>query len=246
MNAPTAARLALAAAILLAPSLVAAQDASGASHVTLFGQVVDFDSRRPIPYATVQLPDRRTGVIADSMGRWSVPRVPAGRQVITASQLGYAPAEVEWEVVAENPPVLVQLVESPVVFEAVEAAVDRLDRRRRAYPRSLELLDRRQLSNALGMSAHDVVRVRGGIAVTNCPPFGYGSCIMHRGRPVQPEIVIDEHPAWDGLHALRNLQPHEIYAIEILGRGRQIRVYTMWYMDGAGRRHGGLQPLPIY
>jgi hypothetical protein len=244
---PLGSAAALLFSLLVAAAEVSAQDRSRPLTVALSGQVIDHETGQPIPFATVQIGAMRIGVLTDSAGRFRLPGVTEGVHVVHVSQLGYVGAEVEWRVVPENPPMLVQLIPSPVVLAGVEAAIDRLAIRRRAYPRSVRVLDRAHLADAVGQNAMDVVRGRGGLAIMPCPGPGANlECILHRGRPVRPAVFIDEHPAHAGLWALANLQPHELHAIEVFGNGRQIRVYTVWFMSGLARRPGALQQIPIW
>jgi len=239
--------LAVLCLFALAPPLsLAAQEQGSPARVPLSGQVIDHSSGQPIPYATVQIQALRVGVLSDSLGHFRIPSVPLGHHVVTAGQLGFVGAEVEWEIVPENPPMLVQLIASPVVLEGVETTVDRLQSRRRAYPRSVRVLDRARLADAIGQNAMETVRGRAGLTLMPCPGAANLDCILHRGRPVRPAVYVDEGFAWDGLQALASLQPHELHAIEVFGNGLQIRAYTVWFMEGMGRRPRVLQQIPIH
>ena len=62
---------------------------------TIRGVVVDGASRHPVPYAAVQLTNQPgVGVVTDSLGRFSLNRVPVGRHSIQATYMGYEPAVV--------------------------------------------------------------------------------------------------------------------------------------------------------
>ena len=59
--------------------------------VTITGSVTDYATGAPIPGASVQLAGSEFQAFADSAGRFGFARVPPGKQVIVAEQLGYAP-----------------------------------------------------------------------------------------------------------------------------------------------------------
>lgn len=58
-------------------------DRKGRPVQTIRGMVVDGDSKYPIPYATVRLSDKEgMGTTTDSLGRFTIPQVPVGRQSV--------------------------------------------------------------------------------------------------------------------------------------------------------------------
>lgn len=74
------------------------------------------------------------------------------------------------------------------------------------------------------------------------PSFA-GECFAVRGLPVQPGVFIDEIPIPGGLEDLSVYRTDEIARIEILGGGRQVRIYTTAFMERAARRR--YRPNPI-
>lgn len=60
---------------------------------TIRGIVIDEDSKHPIPYAMVGLQkEEGVRVLADSLGRFVLPRVPVGRHTVEATFMGYSPS----------------------------------------------------------------------------------------------------------------------------------------------------------
>lgn len=58
---------------------------------TVKGHVYDRSVRTPLPGATVELVGLERGAVADSLGRFRIPRVPVGRRTLRVSCAGYRP-----------------------------------------------------------------------------------------------------------------------------------------------------------
>ena len=59
-------------------------------HNTLSGTVVDKKTNKPLPQASVTIPDLKIGVVADSNGHYFFASVPNGSFLIEAHSVGYA------------------------------------------------------------------------------------------------------------------------------------------------------------
>lgn len=81
----------------LALSLLLWSPVAGPPDGVVRGQVRSGTTGNPLPYATVELVDTRSGVraVTDSTGSYVLAHVPAGRHLIRATHLDHAPFEVE-------------------------------------------------------------------------------------------------------------------------------------------------------
>jgi hypothetical protein len=98
---------------------------------TIHGRVIDKDSKVPIPYATIVIEQLQpsTGTLSDTLGYFTLSKVPIGRYNIKVSCLGYEPYIIpELLVTSGKEPVLdVQLTESVTHLEEVviKAKIDK-------------------------------------------------------------------------------------------------------------------------
>lgn len=90
---------------------------------TIRGTVTDRNSGQPVAYATVVVMDRQPafGTTTDSLGRFSLRRVPVGRHDVEVSCLGYEPTQLREILVGSSKEVVldVRLQEALVAVEEV-------------------------------------------------------------------------------------------------------------------------------
>ena len=242
----TAARgLAILAALAIALPAAAQQK------VAVTGVVVDSASGAPVAGAHLNL-GRRGIVVTDRSGRFDLGRLPTGEQSFVASGLGYDEEIVTVDVAPEMQPLRLTLAANPVELAEIKVQVDRLQSRRRAAATSVQVLTSADMVSGIGLNTRDVVLQRAMLSVVSCQrgvglslsqPYAGSTCVSSRGGTAQPMVYIDEHPSIAGLDELEAYNPDEIYMVEVYGGGRQVRVYTNWFMELSGRRH--MNPMPI-
>lgn len=221
-----------ALAVLLLPPPAASQQAE--SLPRLHGVVVDAESGTPLPGAVVRVGDRRA-VIAGAQGRFDFGELPRGSYQVRADQLGYDSLRL---VVAhgEGEPLRLALQADPVVLQGIQVVADRFRTRRNAVAASVRAFERSQLLGTAAPDALAFVSERTGLTPIPCPGrLLTVDCAWVRGRQEQVRVYIDDAPTAGGLDHLRMYQPHELYLVEVFSGGRQIRAYTNWYVELAGR-----------
>jgi hypothetical protein len=238
-------RLALLAALAVVAPL-SAQQQNQAERVRVTGVIVDSASGKPLAGAHVTF-SKREIVPTDAEGRFEVSRVPVGEQAFAVSALGYEPILVTVPVARDMEPVRVVLAANPVELAEIRVQVDRLQSRRRATATHVRVLSQADLAAGAGIDARLFIEQHAMLASLTCRPalslVLSNSCVRSRGTTVQPVVIIDERPAFGGMEELISYSPQELYMVEIYGGGRQIRVYTNWFMQLAAHRH--LNPQPI-
>ncbi len=245
--------LALTAALVLALALPAGSaQAQGTKPArrTVTGVVVDSATGRPLAGAGVDLGKRE--VLTDSAGRFRFPDVAEGSVTLSAWQLGYGDREVQLAVGGTMAPARIALAPDPVKLRAITVMTDRFKGRRNAVPISVQAYDRKVLLASGEFNMREFLEYRGGMMARDCAggepglgggpfhsPFGWsagagGLCVLVRGRWVEPQVWIDERPAFSD--ELLNYAPAEIFLVEVYGRGRMIRAYTDWWVENGGKR----------
>lgn len=210
--------------------------------VQLRGRVIDAQTRNPLEGAFVAPSGSLTGYMTDSMGRFvlELEPSPAGYP-ITVEQLGYSTLEVTLGPSAEEEFTTVKMTPNPIAVEGLRVLVDRFQSRRRFYYGSVRVVDQTRLLRFSG-TAYDVVRREVPFA-TVCVGAPDELCAIRRGRRIQVELCIDEIPTYGATSALESYDSSELYLVEVYDRGRQIRVYTRWFVEHALRGGRKLQPL---
>ncbi len=246
-------RLAPAAALFLALALPAASAQAQAGKPPrriITGVVVDSATGKPLAGAAVDLGKRE--VVTDSAGRFRLPDVAEGAVRLSAWQLGYGDRDVDLTVGEGMAPVQIALAPDPVKLKAITVMADRFKSRRNSVPYSVQAYDRNALLTSGEFNMRDFLEYHGAMMARDCVggepslgggPFhssfgwnatGGGLCVLVRGRWVEPQVWIDERPAFSD--ELLNYAPGDIFLVEVYGRGRMIRAYTDWWVENGGKR----------
>lgn len=122
---------------------------------TLRGVVNDRASGHPIPYATVRLTDMPDlGAVCDSLGRFTLPKVPVGRHSVESSFMGYEPASIREILVTSAKEVYLEIAMRENVNELNEVVV-------RANNRD-EAMNKMAVAGARMLSVEEASRYAGG------------------------------------------------------------------------------------
>ncbi|HSG49254.1 MAG TPA: hypothetical protein VLA43_15645, partial [Longimicrobiales bacterium] len=79
--------------------------------------------------------------------------------------------------------------------------------------------------------------------VRSCPRSFDDLCVSRRGSVERVGICLDEVPLWGGIQALESYDPAELYMVEVYDRGREVRVYTRYFVEERLRTGRRLAPL---
>jgi hypothetical protein len=228
---------------------IAAIPAAAQERVTLSGQVVDAASGQPIAAAQVEVRPRRERVLTDAHGNFRL-RTTAGEHVIVASAMGYGSALTPVTLADATVELEVSLEKNPILLEGIVATVNRLERRRRAYPYPVRALETAEIATSGAGSIGQLVQSRLGVTFVACRNtsnrmrilFGdFPECVHERGTTTRAVVYIDDVRMF-GVNALSMYSPEEVAVVESYRHGQMIRVYTRWYIEHAAR---GYQPLPM-
>ncbi len=242
----------VAAALLLSTVVALPARAQGPKPArrTVVGVVVDSTTGKPLAGAVVYLGNRE--ILTDSAGRFTLARVADGALQLSASQLGYADRDLDIQVREGLGPLTIALAPDPVKLQAITVMTDRFKNRRNAVPISVRAFDRDVLLGSGEFNLQDFLEFRGGMIAHPCRggerslgggPFGAtfgwtasggGLCVLLRGQWIEPQVWIDERPAFGD--ELTAYAPADLFLVEVYGRGRMIRAYTTWWIESQGKR----------
>lgn len=237
-----------AALFLLAalPAIAGAQEPepSGPDRIRVTGLVLDAVTGSPVRGAIVGLESERQVTVTNESGVFEFGRVRPGYLKLRVEQLGYAQTTLTAEVGPEAGPLRIDLEPMPVVLEGLQVVADRLESRRKAVGISVRTLRAEDLVGRAGDMAQ-ILRYAPGMILHDCRSYRTGGrtwCVYRRGGFQESRLFIDDRRAIGGHEELRGLPPEEVYAVEIYGWGRQVRVYTRRFMARLARRPGALEP----
>jgi hypothetical protein len=193
--------------------------------VTLIGHVVDGATGVPLPGAIVVLEELDRRVLTDQRGRFLLTDLPRGEHRASVRQLGYQEYSATWRADRDPTTLTVALGSRPIVLEGVtvEGFTIARELRARRFSRGdgSQAINREELAMSAGMDVRQLIVQRRSLSM------------RHNTRnPPAAAIYIDEFPScWEDLEMY---DPDQIYQIEIYG-GRNIRVYTIEYIERLGR-----------
>lgn len=206
------------------------------------GTVVDLDSKAPVPNAMVQFAGSDRLTMTDSLGHFTLQSPPAWEYRLAVMVLGYQPTEFVIPEEDMKRPLVIAIRPDPILLEGLEILVDRFTRRRRSFPGSVQMIDQAVLSRSTGGTAYDALRSRL-TSLHACPDGGWDVCVIRRGRRQRATVCIDEVPAFRSLADLDAYLPEDLYLVEIYDRGREVRIYTNWFVEKAMTERRSLRPL---
>ena len=247
-NAAGGNRFAPAVAVLLsalaAGAPLAAQQAAEPSVVPLSGQVTDRSTGQPLAGAYVEVGGTHLEALTDEQGRFTFRKVRPGEHQVTVSLLGYSDLERVVRAAAGGPPVALALEPDPVVLEGLTVNLNVLEQRRHRVAVSSRAYDRTQIRRSSAMNMEAFVRGPGGVPAVGCRRAFASSCVYSRGRYEAVAVYLDEMPIYS-LEHLAGVQPEEVERVEVYQNGRQVRVYTSWFMEQVARGKRWLNPVLV-
>ena len=237
---PLLALCAVSVMLVVVPGPVAAQE--DPTRPFIRGQVVDAETRAPLFGAFVFAFGGARAVATDSAGLFALPMELANSYPVTVEQLGYTTLRLTLPESAPREFSTIHLEPNPIALEGLMVLVDGFERRRRRHFGPVRVLDQERLQREERASAYDLVRAQVPLA-RPCSFEGESLCFPRRGGAQRVNICVDEVPLWEGARALDGYDPAEFYLVEVYDRGREIRMYTRYFMERRLRSGRSLAPL---
>ncbi|MBI4519828.1 MAG: carboxypeptidase-like regulatory domain-containing protein [Gemmatimonadetes bacterium] len=237
-----------ALAFLLVPAAASAQAPSPARETaTLAGVVLDATTGLPVPGAVVSVFGHSQAFLVGAQGTFALPGVPTGLQVVLVESLGYQDLYRTVTIGPQLERLELRLQPDPVLLEGITVMSDRFRARRNSVPVSVQVYGTDRLLRTAAWDARDFLQREAFLTMVPCSGRGMSDeCVYVRGGVARPQVFIDEMPAIAGLYELGTYPAHQLYLIEVYGRGRQIRAYTHQFVERVGRRPQQLLPVFIW
>ena len=237
--------LAVLCAALLAAVPAAAQQAGSVPTVTLKGRVIDTSSGQTLPHARIEVTDLRLRTAADGRGEFEL-QLPAGSHIVRVHELGYDTLSEVWTATVDDAGLVVELAPRPLLLEAIQATGRRLEARIERLSVQARAFEGDQIRRSGHPWTLDFLAMYAGLVPIACDDRDVRrmSCAWVRGGPQLVSVFVDDVPALPGLDELRTLPMHDIYRIEVIAGGAQVRVYSKSYINRLVRTGAPLAIIP--
>ena len=225
--------LALTLAVLPAPTL-------GQHRVVLHGKVLDSNTHEPLRGAQVLAPLSEISAITDSLGAFEISFVRDRGYELVAAAMGYQPGRVSVASEAEQKLTTIELLPDPQAMASLAVLLDGLEeRRRRRRTRRLRVIDNVELGSSGAPTAYALVR-----QVAVAQPCQAMQELCRLGRRIR--VCIDDSSPIGGARELEVYSPSDLWLIEVYQEGREVRVYSRWFIDHIIQtRQGELRRIPM-
>ncbi len=214
--------------------------APGQDRVVLTGTLLDSDTREPLRGAQVFAPLSEMSAVTDSLGSFEISFIKDTHYDLVAAAMGYGSRSVTLSPEAEQNSTTIELRPDPVGMVSLAVLHEELEERRRLRrtPR-LRVIDHVELGASDEPSAYSLVRrVAGAQACQDLQE------LCRLGRRVR--LCIDDSSPIRGARELEAYAPSDLWLMEVYREGREVRVYTRWFIERVIRtRRGELRRIPI-
>lgn len=196
--------------------------------ITIRGEVYERGDDRGLLDVEVRIePDHE--MYTNAAGRFELEDIPAGQQLrFSVRAFGYLPIASVLSAF-EDTTLVIHLEVDPLVQRMIQRQVDRIEERAHPFITTvMPVMDREYLLRNQNATALDLIRRRYGMFL------GRIACIL-----------IDDRQSYNGLAELAHFLPEELERIEVLKRGKMLRIYTRDYIRRRLGEEGEL-PMPVY
>ncbi len=235
--------LAFVAVMLAHAPALQAQKKNDNEKFRVSGRVMDKASGAPVQTAIIRFEDLQRAVVADSMGRFALDKIPQGTHYVEIARLGYVAATDFVRIIADHDSMLVELVPQPLVLEAVTAIANRLERRRQRVASMVRAFDTKRLATSTSNLRQFLTSYAA--PITNCPAGRSrgtdDNCVIARGDYRPLTVYMNEMPFVGA--PLDLYYPHEFELVEYYPGSNMIRLYTTAFLERVAKGKAHISPV---
>ncbi|HNT94366.1 MAG TPA: TonB-dependent receptor, partial [Bacteroidales bacterium] len=191
-------------------------DANIVGHVTSGGEHLHF--------ATIAIKGTAIGTFTDETGHFQLTHLPPGEATVTASCVGYKPAE-KIVVLSENQTIELkfELEEDLLNLEEIVVSVDRSEQKRTEAPVIVNTISPRMMVSTNSVTLSEVIGFSPGLRIeNNCQNCGFTQVRMNGMEGPYSQILINSRPIFSGLagvYGLELLPANMIERVEVVRGG---------------------------
>ena len=198
---------------------------SNKTDAMLFGHVVDKETKKHLPYATIAVEGTNLATATDATGHFKLANLPVGKQTVVAHLVGYKPQSVEVDMTKNKGTELYfELEEDVFNLEQVVVTGTRTQHYVKNVPVRTEVVTSQALRNKNAWNVFDALEGVPGIRVENQCQFCNFTMVRMQGLGSEhTQVLINGQPVYSGLAS--------VYGLEQIGTGDVDRIEVV---KGAG------------
>jgi hypothetical protein len=207
------------------------------SLVTVQARVTNESTGEIAPYVIVRL-DNRDQASTNAAGWFRFRRIPAGMHRLALEGFGWLPIEIDVDV-ARDTTLALTLKRDPVADRIIAVQVGKLAERVRSVGYSVRTIDRKEFLFSRAPTPVEIIQSRGGVNIESCARSRVRACV----GGLAPIVYIDDRRTMCGLEVLTGYPNATIQRIEVIDRGKIIRIYTIWFIERMNEGRTILEPI---
>lgn len=180
---------------------------------------------KPLPYATITIPELDKATTADENGRYTIHELPLGKYIVRASFVGLKAAEKEIQIVEgkNDYSIDLELEVDQSFFDQVVVTGTKTFQRKTNSPVIVGVITKQTMDNVQACNLSEGLKFQPGLRVeTDCQTCNYTQLRMNGLAGGYSQILINGRPIFSpltGLYGLEQLPTNMIERIEVIRGG---------------------------
>lgn len=192
------------------------------AHIT--GHILDADTKEHIPFASVSIKGSPIGVMSDQTGHFFLKNVPAGKNTLTVSYIGYRSFDREVEIVPNKTiEVEFELQTSSLQMDDVVVSGSRNESKRHESATIVNVLPSKMFERTASSNVAEVLNFQPGLRVEyNCSNCGVPQLRINGLEGRYSQVLLDSRPIFSSLatvYGLEQLPAGMIERVEVVRGG---------------------------
>lgn len=193
-----------------------------AANAAVYGHVTSGNEH--IPFATVTIEGTTIGRAADATGHFKLTDLPAGKQTLVISAVGYKALKKEVELIAEKTiTVHAHLHPDNIGIDQVVVSADRNEKNRKETPSIVNTINPKLFQRTQNVTLAEGLNFSPGLRMeNNCQNCGFSQIRMNGLEGPYSQILINSRPIFSGLagvYGLELIPANMIERVEIIRGG---------------------------
>jgi len=174
----------------------------------VFGHVVCIDCDEHLSFATIQVKGTTIGTTTDETGHYQLINLPEGKHVLSATFMGYKPAEIEITIKkGETKEVNFELEKDALGLDEVVVSADRGEQKRTEAPVIVNTISPKIFSTTQSVTLSEGLNFSPGLRLeNNCQNCGFTQVRMNGMEGPYSQILINSRPIFSGLAGVYGLE----------------------------------------
>lgn len=174
----------------------------------VFGHVVCTDCDEHLSFATIQVKGTTIGTTTDETGHYQLINLPEGKHVLSATFMGYKPAEIEITIKkGETKEVNFELEMDALGLDEVVVSADRGEQKRTQAPVIVNTISPEIFNTSQSATLGEGLNFSPGLRLeNNCQNCGFSQVRMNGMEGPYSQILINSRPVFSGLAGVYGLE----------------------------------------